>query len=266
MTVVEILVGLVVAIFLLGGLTGLFIGEARLFGEWESKRTARDVVRSATQILASDLRRLDSSGGVESASSSAITLRVPYTVGLVCSSTAGATVVSLIPTDSVMVAASSVSGQAVRTNTGYAYTNVTAVAAALAAPCTAANITTVTGGRVVSVTPGAGVNVRAGTVLFLYQRVLYEFQAVSGGTRLTRRLLSGLGTTENLAQTFLPAGTRFRFFVGSSSTAQDAAPADLTTLRGIELALEGKGEYGALGAGSPTSEAAQAVFFRNPPN
>jgi hypothetical protein len=263
--VVELLVGLVVAMFLLGGITGLFLGEARLFGEWESKRTARDVVRSASQILASDLRRLEATGGVEAASSSSITLRVPFTIGLVCSSTAASTVVSLIPTDSVMLAASAISGQAWRTGTGYSYGSVTTVAASVAGPCTAVNITTLPGGRILSLTPGAGV-VRPGTALFLYQRVQYQFQTISGGARLTRRLLDGAGVTESVAQTFVPAGTRFRFYVGSSAVAQDAVPADLTTLRGIELAMEGKGEYGQPGEVSPNSELAQPIFFRNPPN
>jgi hypothetical protein len=96
--------------------------------------------------------------------------------------------------------------------------------------------------------------------------VQYQFQAITGGTRLTRRLLDGAGVTENVAQTFVPAGTRFRFFVGSSAVAQDAVPADLTTLRGIELAMEGKGEYGQPGEVSPSSELFQPIFFRNPPN
>jgi hypothetical protein len=266
MSVVELLVGIVVGLFLLGGLTGLFIGESRLFGEWESKRTSRDVVRSATQILSSDLRRLEATGGVEAASDSSVTLRVPYTMGLVCASSAASTTVSLMPTDSVMLASSAISGQAWRTSTGFGYANVTSLAAGVAATCTAVNITTLTGGRVVTLTPGAGPTVRAGTVLFVHQRVLYSFQSVTGGSRLTRRLLNGAGGTENIVQTFVPAGTRFRFFVGSSAVAQDAPPADLSTIRGLELAMEGKGEYGQPGSVSPSTTLAQGVFFRNPPN
>jgi Tfp pilus assembly protein PilW len=266
MTLVELTIGLVVAMTLLAGMTGLFISESRLFGNWEAQRTARDVVRSAAQVLAADIRRLDPTGGIEAATDSSLILRVPITMGLVCSSTVGATVVSLPPTDSVTFATAAIDGQAWRTNTGYTYLAATTTSSPGAADCTAAGISTITGGRVLSVSPGAGTGVRSGTVLLLYQRVQYRFVTGSQGMSLTRRTLAGGGTTETIVETLVPDDTRFRFYVGASATAQDAPPADLTTLRGIELALEGKGEYHQAGAESPASRIAQGVFFRNSPN
>jgi Tfp pilus assembly protein PilW len=265
-TLVELLVGLVVASIIMVGLLRMFIGESRLFGQWESQRTARDVARGASQVLSADLRRLEATGGVEAASASSITLRVPFSMGLVCASSAGSTTASLLPADSVMRTDAAPSGQAWRTPTGYSYAGLTSVAAGAAATCTAANITTVTGGRVVAITPGAGAGVTAGTPLFLYQRVVYEFGSAASGTALTRRQLSGAGGEEFLVETLVTSGTRFRFFVGTSDVAQDSPPADLTTLRGFELVLEGQGEYARPGEALPSAELSQPVFFRNAPN
>jgi hypothetical protein len=257
---------MVVALLLLGALLGVFLGESRLFGQWESQRTARDVARSAAHVLSVDLRRLEATGGVEAASPSSITLRVPFAIGIVCASSVGSTTASLLPTDSVMLADAKPSGQAWRTSTGYGYASLTSIVAGSAAVCTGVNITTVTGGRVVAISPGAGAAVAAGTPLFLYQRVVYDFVSDAAGTVLRRRQLSGAESEEVLVETLVTSGTRFRFFVGSSQVAEDAPPADLSALRGFELALEGQGEYARPGAPVPSSELAQAVFFRNPPN
>jgi type II secretory pathway component PulJ len=234
-TIVELLVGIVVSSIAIAGLVGMFIGASRLFGTWESRRTARDVVQGAAQLLSADLRRVETTGGIEAASDSTITLRVPYAMGLVCASAAANTTVSLLPTDSVMYAEAAPSGYAWRTATGYSYgTSITSLTAGVAATCTGVNISTLTGGRVVLIAPGAGPTVTAGTPVFLYQRVQYEFQTTSDGRVLTRT--------------------------------QDIAPATLSTLRGFELALEGQGEYAAPGAPTSSTALAQKVFFRNPPN
>jgi hypothetical protein len=256
----------VVASLILGGLLGVFLGESRLFGEWESRRTARDVTRSASQVLSADLRRLEATGGVEAASASSITLRVPFAMGLVCASSVGSTTASFLPTDSVMLADAAPSGQAWRTSSGYGYANLSSVTAGGTADCTAADIATVAGGRVATITPGAGATVEAGTPLFLYQRVVYQFVSGADGSVLTRRQLSGAGDEEVLVEALSTSGTRFRFFVGSSAVAQDDPPADLSTLRGFELALEGMGAYARPGAAVPSAELAQAVFFKNAPN
>jgi hypothetical protein len=267
MTFLELLVGMTIASFIMAGLLGLFVSESRLFGDWESRRTARDVVRGASQLLSADLRRLEATGGVEAVSPSAITIRSPFAMGIVCASTAASTTASLLPTDSVMYESAAPSGYAWRTSTGYAYqTSLTSLTEGSAALCTAANITTLPGGSVVAVAPGAGATVRAGTPLLLYQRVTYEFASGADGSVLTRRLLSGGGAKEAVAETFVSSGTRFRFFVGSSDVAQDSVPADLSTIRGIELVLEGKGTYATPGGSVPSNELSQRVFFRNPPS
>ena len=264
-TVIELIVGIVIALFVLASLLGVFISESRLFGEWESQRTARDAVRSATHVLAADLRRIETTGGIEAANSTSLTLRIPISIGVVCASTAASTTISLLPADSVMMATAAMSGQAWRTNTGYTYQATTGIAGVGAAACAAVNITTLAGGRVVQVTPGAGVAVVAGTPIMLYQRVRYEFVPGTDGTVLTRRLLSSGAGAEVLVENFVTSGTSFRFYVGTSATAQTSAPADLSTIRGIDLALEGMGEYAQPGDPLTSTSVAQPVFFRNPP-
>ena len=264
-TVIELIVGIVIALFVLGSLMGVFISESRLFGEWESQRTARDAIRSATHVLTTDLRRVETTGGIEAASSTSLTLRIPIGMGIVCASTLASTTMSLLPADSVMMATAALSGQAWRTPDGYTYQATTGVSSASAAACTAVSITTLTGGRVVMVTPGAGPAVLPGTPILLYQRVRYEFVPASGGTVLTRRLLSSAAGAEVLVKNFVSSGTSFRFYVGTSASAQANPPADLTTIRGIDLALEGQGEYAAPGDPVTSTSMSQPVFFRNPP-
>lgn len=264
-TVIELIVGMVIALFVLASLTGVFIGESRLFGEWESTRTARDAVRSAAQVLTTDLRRIETSAGVEAASATSMTLRIPIAIGVVCTSSAVSTTMSLLPTDSVMTATAALSGQAWRTLTGYSYLATTTLSGGPAANCTGVNITTLTGGRVVTVTPGAGATVTAGTPIFLYQRVQYQFVTGANSTVLTRRLLSSGAAAEVLVENFVNSGTSFRFYVGTNANPQTNPPADLTTLRGIEIGLQAQGTYHQAGQAVPGQSISQPVFFRNPP-
>jgi type II secretory pathway pseudopilin PulG len=267
MTMIELIVGILVATLIMSGLISLFLNQTRLFGEWQSERNAREAVRGASQVLIADLRRVETSGGIESATGSAVTLRIPFAMGIVCSSTAATTVVSLLPADSLTYATAIASGYAVRASSGYAYqTTLSGVSAGSAATCTSASITTLTGGQVIDVTPGAGTTVAVGTPFMLYQRVTYEFETTSAGTVLTRTVLGGSSTEEVVVERFVPAGTRFRFFVWTSNTAQDAAPADLTTIRGFELYLEGQGDYARPGSPVASSDLAQKVFLMNPPS
>jgi Tfp pilus assembly protein PilW len=268
MTIIELLVGITVATLIMGGVVGLFINQTRLFGEWESQQTARETVGAASQVLISDLRRLETSGGIESATASAVTIRIPFAIGLVCASDASSTTASLLPVDSLSYASAVASGYAVRGGSGYTYhTTLTSVSAGTESTCTtAASIATVTGGQVIAVAPGAGTNVASGTPIFLYQRVTYQFQTTAAGSALVRTVLGGSNTSETVVETLVPAGTKFRFFILSSTTAQDAVPADLTTIRGFELALEGKGSYAPPGKAVPSSDLAQKVFPMNPPS
>ena len=108
-----------------------------------------------------------------------------------------------------------------------------------------------------------------GTPVFLYRRIRYEFKAstsVPGKLGLYRTVIfpNGSESTEELVAPFA-ATARYRFFVvGSNDVAQDAPPAPLSDLRGIELHLDGMSETIIPGAQSAESAPfTTAVFFKN---
>ena len=71
------------------------------------------------------------------------------------------------------------------------------------------------------------------------------------------------GQSEELAAPF-DASAKFRFFIGANITAQDAAPADLSTIRGIELNMTGMSERAPRGGVAPQKAPfITAVFFKN---
>ena len=83
------------------------------------------------------------------------------------------------------------------------------------------------------------------------------------GMRGLYRTIVATGATEELAAPFDNA-SKFRFFVGSSVTSQAAAPANLATLRGIELLMNGMSEKVPEGSAAKTSAPfTTAVFFKN---
>lgn len=269
MTLVEMLIGLVVGGIMLGALVGLFINQSQLTGDQASRRAARDVVRSASRILSSDIRRLESLGGVEHASPDSVTLRVPFAAGLVCASSGGgspSTTLSLLPTDSVRYATAEVSGLAWRSQAGdYSYVPTTGVAAGAASTCSSASISTLSGGRVVDLSAGSGA-IPEGAPAFVYERIRYAFTDTGSGLSLVRTLVES-GDEEVLVTNFGDAGTRFRFFVGASTSAQDAPPSDLGDLTGLELVLEGRGDRPRVSDGTVATESSTVpVFFKNQTN
>jgi hypothetical protein len=69
--------------------------------------------------------------------------------------------------------------------------------------------------------------------------------------------------TEELSAPY-DASAKFSFFVGSSVTPQDAAPGDLSTLRGIQLNMTGLSERAPSGATfKQRAPFVTAVFFKN---
>ena len=85
---------------------------------------------------------------------------------------------------------------------------------------------------------------------------------MSGGTGLFRKRLDD-SYEEELSAPY-DASAKFRFFVGNSTVAQDAAPADLSTIRGIELNMTGMSERAPSGdTQRQRATFVTAVFFKN---
>ena len=267
-TIPEVLIGMIVVAIVGLGITKLITSQARFFATQAASRDARNVSRSSLNRIISDLRMVETSGGLVSASATSITVRVPYAIGISCSST----ILSLLPADSAQYA-SGISGYAWRSDVGqgamnYVESSVT-VANSTSTACTNAGVSVLTsdGGKVVAISPALPVAApTVGTPVLLYRRVRYQFKtsvAIPSGTGLFRQALSPDSAEQEISAPF-ESTAKFRFFVGNSSVAQDSPPSDLTTLRGIELNLTGVSERAVAGDVAAKKEATvTAIFFKN---
>jgi hypothetical protein len=242
-----------------------FTSQARMVDLQTRRLDARAVSRASVNFFMSEARMVETGSGVVAASASSVTLRIPVVMGMVCGTSGAATVLSLMPVDSVMMASAAISGHAYRQGSGvYSYTEgTTAVSSYGGSACDDESITTVAGGTMVAVTPQmAGAEV--GTVAFLYQRVRYDFAA---STELTGRVglwrtLEKSGASEELAAPF-DAASQFRFYRTDQDTVDTGVPT-LSQIRGIRLELVGASERTRFGKNTPeTSRLQTAVFFMN---
>jgi prepilin-type N-terminal cleavage/methylation domain-containing protein len=276
-TLIELLIGIVIFAIIGAAFTKLLSVQGRFFDKQGMANAARNVSRASLNRVVSDFRMIEATGGVIAATSKSLTIRIPFAIGVVCgdNAAAGNTVVSLLPVDSTTYANAGYYGYAWRNfQTGvYTYVeNPSSEVAGNAAICTAKNLTTVPPGKVVGLTPLLPAGAGLGAPVFLYARVRYEFKAsnsVSGKLGLFRTQIApnGAETTEELVAPFA-ATARWRFFVVSNSNvAQDAPPAQLSNLRGLELHLDGASEN--IAPGRTSNESAPfttAVFFKNRTN
>jgi prepilin-type N-terminal cleavage/methylation domain-containing protein len=266
MTLIELIMTMVIAAIVGTALTKLMIHQSRFFDAQTASRGARTVSRGALNVLMSELRMVAVPGGVLSVAPAKIVVRVPYAFGVLCGSTAAASTISLAPMDSLAFAEGGVMGYAWRDSTGnYAYqTAAFTLAPGLAADCAAAGIAT-PGGKVVTLSPVVPAAALAGTPVFLFRRIEYEFResaALPGRIALWRKNV-GTNTSEELIGPF-DATARFGFYVNGNNTPLAVAPAVLADLRGLELQLDGQSDRVSMATGAPrTSQLRTAVFFMN---
>ena len=260
-TLIELLTALTIFGIIAGALTGLIISQSRFFSQQDAMREARSTSRAALNMILSDLRMVEVIGGVEAAAPQSITVRVPYVFGIVCSSGAGTTVASLLP--SAMTATAQFSGYAWR-SAGGGYTYVTGASMTSTGSCAAQSITTVSGGQVVTLLPDAPGAV-TGTPVFLFQRIRYSFAAsvaLPGQLGLWRTILATAETEELVAP--FQSSAAFRFYVLDNPTAQSAVPAQLSDIRGLELVLNSASASPPAGRDTTHKfKLTAAVFFKN---
>ena len=266
----ELMVGLLIMGIIGTAAVRTFLSQPRLADLQHKRLAARSVSRASLNLLLSEMRMVETGNGVAAASAAAgassITLRIPIAMGLVCGTTAGATVISMMPTDSVMLATAALSGYAYRTAAGsYSYTEgALTVAAGGAATCTAAGITTVTGGRIISVTPALPAAADAGTPAFLYQRVRYGFapSAAFTGRPGLWRTLEAINASEEIAAPF-DVASGFRFYRNTNDTSDVVVP-PLSEIMGVEFVSAGASERPRHGRNTPeTAVLRTGVFFTN---
>ena len=265
MTIIELLFAIIIIGLFGVAAVRLLLSQSRFYDKQVKQREARAVSRASVNVVLSDLRMVESTGGVEVVTADAITLRVPYSMGMFCGNSSGASVIALLPTDSTVLANATASGHAWRDATGkYTYTNsAVTTAAGNAAVCTGANITVYPNGRVVAVTPAVPAGASVGDVVFFYQRLRYEFadSGVLPGRRALWRVIVDSNTRDELAAPF-DNTSRFRFFEFDRDTSDVTAIA--SDVRGIELVFDGASQTAR--AGGSTTERSPfrtSVFFNN---
>jgi prepilin-type N-terminal cleavage/methylation domain-containing protein len=276
-TLVELIVGIVL-FGLVGTLfTKLLTTQGRFFDRQGMGNAARNVSRASLNRVVSDFRMIEATGGVVAASPTSLTLRIPFAIGVMCATANNVTQITLLPVDSTTYANATdpakggVYGYAWRNfQTGaYSYVeNPATEQAGLPAVCQGLNVTTVTNGKVVQVTPVLPAGAGLGTPVFLYQKIRYELKAstaIPGKLGLYRTVIApngGLSTEELVAPFAATAG--WKFFVLNATVAQAAAPADLSTIRGLELHLDGTSESIAVTKSAPENAPfTTAVYFKN---
>jgi hypothetical protein len=249
--------------------------QGRFYDRQGQGNASRNVSRASLNRVVSDFRMIEATGGVVAATPTSLTIRIPFAIGVVCANSGGATQISILPVDSMSYAKAGFYGYAWRTSTTGVYNYVENPASedvGNAATCVAQNITTVPGGKVVQVTPLVPLGAGLGTPVFLYARVRYEFKAstvIPGkiGLYRTQILSNGAETSEELVAPFA-ATAKWKFFtLNGGAVAQDAAPANLAEIRGLELHLDGVSEKNAVAMASAESAPfTTAVFFKNRTN
>jgi len=285
-TLVEILVAVAILGIIGAGLVRLILSQTRFTEKQMASRNARTVSRNAMNIMLTDLRMVQDSGGLVEATDSTITTLVPLAFGLMCSGNT----VSLLPVDSAMTALAYYGGWAVRDSGTQRYSyrdaNPAKPYTALVSPALSTNCSNATTGisqvtfngrtgRVIDMPDSPGGPSNAGWPVFVYQRIQYTFEnsnTFPGRKGLFRKVQSGGSVTSGSGVTWktdeiiapFDATAKFRFYVLNEDTAQSAVPADLKTVRGLQLYLAGS-SAGVPRSGTGVAQQAlvTGVFFKN---
>ena len=261
--------------------TRLLMSQSRFFDATAAQRSARSVARTSMNLLLSELRMVEdsssASGGIRAVANTgkSITVRVPYSFGLVCGVSASATTAMMLPVDSAMAATTKYKGYGWRAaDGGYTYFTPSLPLGAdsiLPNPssnvCTAAQIRGVNirgrASRIVELKPPA-VGVLAGTPLFVFQEVTYSFagSTVYPGRIALWRQANG-GSADELMAPF-DTSARFRFFVRGVDTSRVLPPVITDSIVGLDLVLNGMSSRTAAGKSAPANtRMITSVFFKN---
>ena len=274
----EVLVATVLLGVIGGALTKLVVDQMRFFDNVSAVRGARSVARNAMNVMLSDLRMVQDQNGVIAASTSSITLRVPFRFGVFCGSTASVTTVSMLPTDSAVAAFARYAGYGWRSRTAGTYTIVVGsdsisgagpVSSASPSLCTGSNkISTVTingrPGTVMDITPIMAASTALGSPVFFWQKITYSFAASSlypGKTGLWRSVQAGV--TEELMAPFDPS-SQFRFYTTGADVSSTTVPGTLNNITGVDIVLNAVGSRTPAGKSAPPQQKmVTSVFFKN---
>jgi prepilin-type N-terminal cleavage/methylation domain-containing protein len=289
-TLAEILIAITILGIVGASLVRLIIVQSRFSEQRLALRTARTVSRNAMNIMLTDLRMVQDSGGLIAAAANSVTVRVPISFGLLCAGGAAPTL-SLLPADSAMTALGQYGGWAYRDSATGRYTYKDAgtigpfnglttgtstvctdsVAGPGILPLTANGRTT----RVITLADAPTGTPNPGWPVFVYQQITYKFDSSSsyaGRIGLYRKVKTGTTTsiTDEIIAPF-DTSAKFRFYVLNADTAQSGVPgapsptsSTLATVRGLQLVLTGASPRVPQGSSQPKQAGlVTGVFFKN---
>jgi prepilin-type N-terminal cleavage/methylation domain-containing protein len=280
-TLIEMLIAMVVLAVLGVAMTKLLTSQGRFYDHETNLRKARSISRASSNILLSDLRMVQDSGGVDSASSNGrlVRIRVPYRFGLVCGTTGATTTVSMLPADSAEIALAVYAGFAWRAASGL-YTYVAPSNPTAAAPVAASTPQTCTNSgsgqaqiRTLSMSGRTGAlldlasNGPSGATqaapVFFWQEITYAFagSAMYPGKVGLYRNVQG-GANEEIMAPF-DTSARFRYYQTGDDTSRTIVPT-LKNIRGIAIVLNALSPNRVSDDSSGSrSKITTSVFFKN---
>jgi len=292
-TLVEILTALAIMGIIGLAFVRLVLSQSRFAERQMSLRNARTVSRNAMNIMLTDLRMTQDQGGLLYAARDSVTVRVPVAFGLLCANVSGVVTMQLLPVDSAMMAMGEYAGWAYRDSTSgiYSYRDANtpmpfnSMNAGLSATCTDSTVvgalqgpgilpitfTTPNGVRkskIVTVTDGPSGSPNAGWPLFVYQQITYRFDSSTAYPHrvgLFRKIKTNDASAPIVDEIIAPFDTsaKFRFYSLNADLATNAPPADLNTVRGLELNLAGSNPRTPQSAQMAQQALVTAVFFKN---
>lgn len=296
-TLIEILTSLAILGIIGIAFVRLITSQARFTEGQMAGRNARTVSRNAMNIMLTDLRMVQDNGGLEYAARDSVTVRIPVAFGLLCGTTVGQATMQILPVDSAMTEFGYYAGWAFRDSVSGLYKYQEAVTpapfntiqngnsnictdSAFYPPPTPQgpgilpmSYTTSSGqvrtSRVIKLgDPVTFGSPNAGWPIFLYQQITYKFDssvAYPHRVGLFRKIRSGTLGGAVVDEIIAPFDTaaKFRFYVLNADAAQDAVPADLNTVRGLELVLAGSSPRAEQGKTYMQEALVTGVFFKN---
>jgi prepilin-type N-terminal cleavage/methylation domain-containing protein len=278
-TLVEILIAVVIIAIIGAAFTRLIVAQSRFFAREYGAKSARNVARNAMNLMLTDLRMVQDSGGVDSVSSDGRTIRVivPFAYGIACGNSSSATVVSMLPVDSSVLNLAVYGGWAWRdASTGRYHIIVPPAPQSTNAvrsssypdKCTdsdKANIQTLTingqSGQILDLTPSAS-GIAAYDPVFLWQKITYSFDTSSAfpGKYGLYRSVSG-GSREEIMAPFASTA-RFKFYLAGQDTSQATVPS-LWQIRGVDILLNSLSAKPSNDGSYVEKDITTAVFFKN---
>jgi prepilin-type N-terminal cleavage/methylation domain-containing protein len=255
-TLIEITIALIIVGIIGAAFNKLLSSQSRFFDQQTNIRKARSVARNSMNVMLSDLRMVQDIGGIDSAASDGklIRIKVPYRFGLVCATNGTITTVSMLPSDSSVVAMAKYAGFAWRDTLTGLYTIVTPAAPTSAdAPITSGTPSRCTGngagqanlrtfsangrtGEILDLNAPAATGAQSVSPVFFWQRISYSFKASSAYPNYLGLFRDVEGTTGEEILAPFDTSARFRFYVSGADTSIVVPPA-VSTIVGIDLVL-----------------------------